>query len=358
VNTRVPALVLFSVLVAASGCSKSETKGAAPAGGAAPAATATATTPGAPAGTTPAAPPAVKPVPAQLPEIVARVNGEAVKSSELDMAVKTLEERARSAVPPEQRDSVYRQVLDRVVGFHLLVQESRARKVVAPPWQVDQQIDEMRKQFPSEEAFAAALKGRGVTLAQLRADATDSLAVNVMLQSEVESKIAIQPAETKTFYDQNKARFRQEDSVHASHILIRADQNADAATKAKAKAQAADILRQLKGGAAFADLAKKFSQDPGSAPNGGDLGFFPKGQMVPQFDGAAFALNPGQTSAVIETPFGYHIIRVIETKPGRDLGYDEVKGQIEEYLKQQQREQKSQEFVDRLKAKGTVQILI
>ena len=202
------------------------------------------------------------------------------------------------------------------------------------------------------------LKARGVTFEQLRAETADSAAVNKMLEGEIEPKLTVSEPEVKKFYDENKPRFRQEDSVHASHILIRADEKADAATKAKAKAQADDILKQLKKGAAFADLAKKFSQDPGSAPNGGDLGFFSKGQMVPQFENAAFALQVGQTSAVVESPFGFHIIRVIETKPGRDLPYEEVRAQIGDYLKQQVREKKMQEFVDSLKAKGKVSIVI
>jgi peptidyl-prolyl cis-trans isomerase C len=249
-------------------------------------------------------------------------------------------------------------VLDRIVGFHLLVQEAKARKVIAPPWEVDGQLDQIRKQFPSEDAFKQMLQARGVTLEKLRADAAQTIAVNLMLKNELEPKIAVSEADTRSFYEQNRPRFRQEDSVHASHILIRVPEQADAAARARAKAQADDLLAQVKKGADFADLAKKFSQDPGSAPNGGDLGFFPKGQMVPAFEAAAFGLKPGATSGVVETPVGYHIIRVKETKAGRDLGYEEVKAQIEDYLKQQLRDRKSQEFVDQLKAKGKVQIFI
>jgi peptidyl-prolyl cis-trans isomerase C len=353
------AVLLLLLAFAASACTKKADQP--PAKGADPAAAAAAASPAtggpSPAGA-PTAEPAAKPVPAQLPEVVARVNGEDVKKTELDMAVKTLEDRARSAVPPEQRDAVYRQVLDRIIGFHLLVQEAKARKVVAPPWEVDGQVDQIRKQFPSEDAFKQMLQARGVTLEQLRADTSQTIAVNVMLKNEVEPLVKVTDAEAKAFYEQNKPRFRQEDSVHASHILIRVPEQADAAAKAKAKAQADDLLAQIKKGGDFAGLAKKFSQDPGSAPNGGDLGFFNKGQMVPAFEQAAFGLKPGQTSGVVETPFGYHIIRVSETKAGRDLPYDEVKAQIEDYLKQQARDQKSQEFVDRLKAKGKVQIFM
>jgi peptidyl-prolyl cis-trans isomerase C len=344
--------VFFLLLLAASGCRKDAAQTATPA--ATPAAGTTAAGAAAP-GTAPAP---AKPLPAVLPEVLARVNGENVQKTELDMAVKTLEDRAQSAVPPEQRDTVYRQVLDRIISFKLLVQEAKARKVAAPPWEVDTQIDSIKKQFPSEDAFQQMLKSRGVTLEKLRAETTDSAAVNQMLKTELEGTITVTEPEVKTFYDQNKARFRQEDSVHASHIMIRAEQQADPATKAKAKAQAEDLLKQLKKGAAFADLAKKFSQDPGSAPNGGDLGFFSKGQMAPAFEAAAFALQVGQTSAVVETPYGYHIIKVAEAKPGRDLNYDEVKAQIEDYLKQQLRDKKTQEFVDKLKAKGKVEILI
>jgi peptidyl-prolyl cis-trans isomerase C len=346
-------LALLS-LAAVTACKKEADK--APAQAAAPAAAPAAGAP--PPGAAPPQAPAAKPVPAEIPDVVARVNGEDVKKAELDMAVKSLEDRARSAVPPEQRDAVYRQVLDRIVGFHLLVQEAKARKVIAPPWEVDGQLEQIRKQFPSEDAFKQMLQARGVTLEKLRADAAQTIAVNLMLKNELEPKVVVSDADARSFYDQNRPRFRQEESVHASHILIRVPEQADAAARAKAKTQADDLLAQVKKGAEFGDLAKKFSQDPGSAQNGGDLGFFSKGQMVPAFEAAAFSLKPGETSGVVETPVGYHIIRVSETKAGRDLGYEEVKAQIEDYLKQQIRERKSQEFVDQLKAKGKVQIFI
>jgi peptidyl-prolyl cis-trans isomerase C len=353
------AVLLLILACAVSACAKDADKAPAQAAaaGAPPAAGQAQGGPEPAANAAPAAP-AVKPVPAQLPDVVARVNGEDVKKAEFEMAIKSIEDRARSAVPAEQRDEVYRQVLDRLIGFHLLVQEAKARKVVAPPWEVDSQVEQIKKQFPTEDAFKQMLQARGVSLDQLRNDTAQTIAVNVMLKSELEPKIVVADADSKKFYDENKARFRQDDAVHASHILIRTPENADVAAKAKAKTQADDVLAQLKKGGNFADLAKAHSQDPGSAANGGDLGFFSKGQMVPAFEQAAFGLKPGETSGVVETPFGFHIIRVSEFKAGRDLAYAEVKAQIEDYLKQQLRDQKSQEFVDQLKAKGKIQIFI
>jgi peptidyl-prolyl cis-trans isomerase C len=192
----------------------------------------------------------------------------------------------------------------------------------------------------------------------LRKETEDTLAVNQMLKADIEPQVKVADGDLKKFFDENKPRFHQPESVRASHILVQADEKADAPTKARAKAQADDLLKQLRKGAKFADLAKLYSQDQGSAQNGGDLGFFARGQMVAPFDQAAFALKPGQMSGVVETPFGYHIIQMHETKPARDVGFDEVKEQIREYLATQQREQKSQVFVDQLKAKGKISISI
>ncbi len=182
--------------------------------------------------------------------------------------------------------------------------------------------------------------------------------MNHLLEKEIEPQIKVEDKDISDFYAKNKQEFKQAEAVKASHILIRLPEKADAAARAKAKAQADQILKQLSSGAKFEDLAKKMSQDPGSAANGGDLGFFSKGQMVPAFENAAFALKPGQTSGVVETPFGFHIIRVVETRPARDLPLEEVKDQIKNYLTEQMRSAKSEAFIQGLRAKGKVEILI
>jgi peptidyl-prolyl cis-trans isomerase C len=357
VRTRLLLSLVVAVLAAAAGCTKEPVKDQAAQAPAAPApAAGTPAAPGA-APTTPGAP-AVKPVPASLPDVIAKVNGEAVTRAELELAIRNIEGRAGQPVPPAQRDRVYRDVLERIIGYHLLVQESRARKVVAAPWEVDQRVAEIKKQFPSEQAFDEMMKQRGLSPDRLRQETGDTMAVNRMLEKEFETAIATSDADVRKFYDDNKARFREPESMRASHILIRADQNADAAAKAKARAQLAGLEAQVKKGADFAALAKQHSQDPGSAQNGGDLGFFTRGQMVPPFEQAAFATKPGQVSGIVETPFGYHLIRVAEQKPGRDLGFDEVKGQIVEYMKQQLREQKSNAFIEQLRAKAKVEVVI
>jgi peptidyl-prolyl cis-trans isomerase C len=306
----------------------------------------------------PGVPPAVKPMPPQIPDVLARVNGEKIERWEFDNAVKRMEARAGGPVPPDKRDEVLRGVLDQLVAYHLLAQESRARKLPVADTDVDARLADIRKSFPTEEAFTQGIAAQGLTLDQLKAQAKSSLEVAKVIEAEVNSKVAVTDPEVKAFYDQNLERFKQGDSVHAAHILIGVPQNATAEQKAEAKTKAAAVLKTLKAGGDFATLAKANSQDPGSAPNGGDLGFFPKGQMTPAFEEAAFKLKPGAVSGLVETPFGFHIIKVTERRAPRTAPFDEVSGQIKDFLTQGQREQKLEQFVEQVKAKGKIELLV
>ena len=340
-------------LVAICACSKT------PAG----AATASAATPAQqPASAPPAGallgPEPPKPVPAQLPEVLARVNGEAVNKTEFDRAIGALEARNGGSVPAEQRDRILREVLDQIVSYKLLIQESRARKIAATDAEVDERIKEIQKQFPSEDAFKQMLTSRKTTLDQVRSDIRQDITVQKLIANEIADKVAVKPDQVTDFYAKNPDQFKQPERVRASHILIMVPKGADAAAKTAARTKAADILKEVKAGKDFAALAKEHSQDPGSAQNGGDLGFFQQGQMVGPFNDVAFKLAPGSVSDLVETEFGFHIIKVAEKQTGRTVPLEEVRPKLEQYLERQNREQQTDAFVNGLKAKGKVEILI
>ena len=149
-----------------------------------------------------------------------------------------------------------------------------------------------------------------------------------------------------SYYDQHKEDFRQQEEVKASHILVKTeagpDGKVDPKVDAAAKAKAEGILKQLKAGGNFADLAKKESDDKGSAINGGSLGFFQRGQMVPEFEKAAFSLQPGQMSDLVKSQYGYHIIRVDDKHSAGIPPFEQVKDKIEPILKQQQAQQQAE----------------
>ena len=320
--------------------------------------------PGATAAAAPPTPPGMpappKPMPAVIPPVLAKVNGEAIEKWEFDNAVKRIEARAGSPVPPEKRDEVLRGVLDQLVAYHVLAQEARARKMDPTQPELDARIGEIQRSYPNEEAFKQGIAAMGMTLDQLRQQARTSLQVAKIIDAEVASKIAVQDAEVAAFYQQNLERFKQGDTVHASHIVIGLPQNPPPtpAQKAEAKARAQAILKTIRAGGDFATLARSESQDSGSAQNGGDLGFIPKGQLPPAFEAAAFTLKPGAVSGLVETPVGFHIIKVHEKRAPRTAPLAEVGGQIKEFLTQGQREQKLEQFVQQTKTKGKVEILV
>jgi peptidyl-prolyl cis-trans isomerase C len=301
---------------------------------------------------------APKPVPPQLPDVLARVNGEAIDKTEFEKAIQNLEGRAGRPVPPDQRDRVYRGVLDQLIAFHLLTQETKTRKIDVADTEVDARVAQIQQQFPSEDEFKKRLAEQNLTVEKLRSDQKSNMQVEKMLETEVNTKVALGPQDVDNFYKQNPDKFQQGERVRASHILIRTAENADVKTKEAAKAKATDVLKQVKSGKDFSELAKNYSQDPGSAAAGGDLGFFARGQMVGPFEQAAFSLKPGEISDVVETPFGYHIIKVADKQAARTVPLDEVKPQIEQFLQNQQRQQKTDAFINSLRAKGKVEVLI
>jgi len=147
------------------------------------------------------------------------------------------------------------------------------------------------------------------------------------------------------------------EKVHARHILIRVDPQAGDEEKTAKRKQIDDIRAKIAAGADFAEIAKQSSDDKGSGARGGDLGWFARGQMVPSFEQAAFSLEPGKLSDVVETRFGYHLIEVIEKKPESNLTYDEVSDRIGDVLKQRQLEETIKSHVNDISKKAKIEIL-
>jgi peptidyl-prolyl cis-trans isomerase D len=171
--------------------------------------------------------------------------------------------------------------------------------------------------------------------------------------SKVESGVQVSREDLQAYYDQHRDQYRVAEQAKVSHILIKTplpgpDGKVDDKGVAEAQARAADLLKQIKGGANFEDLARKFSEDPGSAKEGGSLGWIPKGRTVPEFEKAAFSLPKGQISDLVKTSYGFHIIRVDDRQAAHQKTIDEVKDQIEPILKQQKAQQIAQKEAEDL----------
>jgi peptidyl-prolyl cis-trans isomerase C len=177
---------------------------------------------------------------------------------------------------------------------------------------------------------------------------SNSFLATEYLKKEVAQKITISESEIKQYYDSHQEEFKTPEMVKAKHILIRVTPESSQEDKKKAMEKAADILKRIKDGEEFEKLANEFSEDPGSKSKGGDIGFFPKGRMVKPFEDAAFALKPGELSSVVETQFGYHIIRVDDHKETSIETFESVKENINQKLTQEKMREKVTEFLDKM----------
>ncbi|XHS77066.1 peptidylprolyl isomerase [Burkholderiaceae bacterium UC74_6] len=205
---------------------------------------------------------------------------------------------------------------------------------------------EVRVQVFDPKAFAASINPSDAEIEAFYKDAANAKLFeqpeNAQIQyivldvTGLKGGVTVSPEDLKKYYEENSTRYTVAEERHASHILIKAEAGASAADKAKAKAKAEELLAQArKNPAGFAELAKKNSQDEGSAPNGGDLDWFGRGAMTKPFDEAVFAMKSGEISNVVESEFGYHIIQLTGIRGGAKKSFDEVKGEIEEEVRKQ-----------------------
>lgn len=287
---------------------------------------------------------------------VAKINGTVITKKELDRAVKVLiaQNRLPQNLPADQLKDAENAALDQLISAELIYQAGQKTVIKDIDKQVEEKIAQNRAKFPSAEEFEKALKTVEMTDKDLKEFTRKDIVITSFIENNIVSKIKVSEADAKKFYDDNIDKFKQDESVKASHILIGVDAKASDEEKKKAKEKAEALLKKIKAGEDFATLAKTESTCP-SAKQGGDLGQFGKGQMVPAFEKAAFALKPGEVSDVVETQFGYHIIKLTEKKEGGTTKYDDVKAKIMDYLKNTKIQKGVNDYLEELKKTGKIE---
>ena len=294
-------------------------------------------------------------------EAVARVNGSQITRKELDAAVHALSmqmaRRGRQPIP-ETTGQLQHDLLDELIGRELLLQEGSKHPGADVEQKTQTQVDSIKKQLGGDEQFKATLAETGITPAEYTQRVHDNIIIQETIQEIIDKEAKITPEEAKAYYDKNTEQFKQPETVRASHILIRVPADATDDVKREKRAQIDAARSLVKGGEKFADVAKKVSEDPGSAANGGDLGFFPRGAMVPEFDAAAFSLKTNTVSDVITTQFGYHVLLVTDRRPAHVVPFDEVKDQLTQFLKQRKGNDLTRDHVAELRKTAKIEILL
>jgi foldase protein PrsA len=256
---------------------------------------------------------------------VASVNGQAISHADLDHKLES--------------SPAAKQALTQMVQQTLLDQYARDNKVDVSQADITKRENEIKAKYPAGQ-FEQMVKQQGYT----EQDVQNILKGQIVLEKAVAPQVHVSEADIKSYFDKNHAVFDKPEQVHARHILV-----ADANT-------AKQVLAKLKAGGSWDALAKQYSTDPSSKDKGGDLGFFGRGQMVPQFQDAAFGAKVNQIVGPVKSPFGYHIIQVLDKKPAQKGSLANAHDQIKTQLQQQQQQQAAPQFIQQLRAKAKIEV--
>jgi peptidyl-prolyl cis-trans isomerase C len=287
------------------------------------------------------------------------VNGKAILMSEYQSGIDQLDRQIlMTGRKPDEKEmpALKQRVLDNLISRELLKQEAAKRGIKADEAEVNTQLDAVKK-GTTPENFASSLKQMNMTEQQLKDYFASQLAIKKLVDNDLASKIVVTPEEVKAFYDGNPDVFKTPEAVRASHILVNVDKTASAEDKAKALEKIKAIQKRIQSGEDFAKVAKEVSDCP-SKEKGGDLDFFQKGQMVPAFENAAFSMKPGETSDIVETEFGYHLIRLTDQRAAGTMSFDEVKPRIEQHLKSEKMTQEFPKYVETFKSKAKIEVFV
>lgn len=292
--------------------------------------------------------------------IVATVNGKDITAQQFQNEVVAMINRVRTRVPPEQlaqlQPRLREQALDSLIAKALLAEAAAEQQVAASPEEIAEARTKIEASLPQGFTIDDVLQQRNVSNEQFEKELGEELRINKLLEQRAESVGEITDAELQAYYEENGERFQQPELVTARHILIATDPQDAEDAKAEKKAKAEQVRERLLAGEDFAAVAAAETDDPGSRETGGLYGPFPRGQMVPQFDEAAFTQPEGEIGPLVETRFGYHIIKVEKHEQPRAVPLDEVKTNLAAFLRSRKMQGVAQEYIDELRSKAQVTI--
>lgn len=293
--------------------------------------------------------------------VAAVVNNDIIALSEVEQrAAPELAKLAQERNPKnrsELRAKALSQALDQLIGEKLLEQQLKELNIEVTDQEVEAGIDDVRKRYNfTDDQLAEVLRNEGYTLSSYREFTRKHLAKLKLVNLKVRSQVKVSEEDLKAEYTRWAKLEAEDREIHARHILVQLSPKATPQEVEQARERAAQLaLEARRPGVDFAELAKKRSEGP-SASEGGDLGFFKRGLMVPEFDKVAFALKDGEVSDPVRTRFGWHVIKVEARRAPEVKPFEEVKDQLRERLLTGQLERYTDQYVQELRQAAVVEV--
>lgn len=291
--------------------------------------------------------------------IAAIVNDEIITSYEVDKGVAfLLKEVEKQGQPSDSDKAKLRQIaLNRLIEKKLITQKIKELNITVPDDELRQTIEDVKKQNKmTQDDLVAALKTQGLTYDQYLAQLREQLERMKLMGQEVRSKVQVSEQEIREYYTTNEKKFTTDEHFRARHIFFQLPKNPDPKDLKKIMTSALMVMQEAKNGADFAELAKKYSSDPQAAKDGGDLGAFKKGEMLPEIEDNVINMNPGEISDLVITPAGFHIIKLEERTPGKTRTYEDVKGEIEDMFYKKKSEERFNQWLAELRKGATIDL--
>ncbi len=284
--------------------------------------------------------------------MVVRVNDKTIDVSDVERATEILLAHYRGQIPPDRaaqaRTMLRQQAVENLINQRLLLGEAEKRGTEPEKKEMDERFDETAARFSSEEEFKGALTSMGLSGEAFKEEIKEDMMIEILLDSELKDVKTASSEEVSAFYRDNPQSFVSPEQVRASHILMAVEQGASEEQRSQKRLDLAEIKGRIEKGADFGEMAAKVSDCPSKA-RGGDLGYFQRGKMVPAFEEAAFAMKVGEISEIVETQFGYHLIKVTDHQEPKKASLDEVRSQIEDMLNRQSKDKAIGEYVAKLR---------
>ena len=296
--------------------------------------------------------------PIELPEILATVNGQNITKQQLQELFNAALKASGAKIEDlnaQQQLGGYTQLLQDLIMDKLVAEAASTEKVSDAD--VDAELAKIKGQFPDEKAFQEQISQAGMTPEKLKENIRTGLQQSRWVKSQVKTP-EVTDDQAKTFYDSNIQEFEQPETVKASHILFMVDPDASADVVKQKEAAAAKAAERAAAGEDFTKLAKELSEEPGASESGGDLGFFPKDRMVPEFAEVAFAQKVGDISKPVKSQFGWHVIKVTDKKAAGTVPFDQVKEQVVSYLKSTNQREAVQAVLNKLKESAKIETFL